>query len=541
MRLPIGSFQDVIDNNASTENILKALERTENESNTAILRTQEFREFINGEGLRSTTRDVVNELIDNGVIELDIEQKLNDLETQYAPQLNQVTSDLNVVSGELTNKVNQSDILKTYKANQYGLNKISSGLLNTVSVNDVKIWYSGSAFENTPIPTQINDVSGNGNDGIVSGFAFNSTSGSNGTNGIVTDGLTSFFATKPNAGLTNQFTISLSININEIPSSSGRVLSLNNDNIYVGLGSSQYLDIVGVASTGRVEAGIDYTITLVSNGTQKKLYLNGLLVLTTDDSTPANQVTFGNRNTDNARALKATYNNVVFFNKAFNDEEVFSIHNVLDDKPHTKFSALKWNALGDSITDANIYQIHVNSVLNFQTIRKYGVGGTSIADPTSTNTNSMVNRYVTMDNDADIVTVLGGTNDWGNNVVLESSNLKDKTTFKGALSVLCEGLLQKYPTKRILFITPPIRYNGSYTENDYSQQLNANGNTVEEFADAMIEICSKYGIPCLDLYRNCGWNKYNFTHFIPDGVHPNDVGHKRIASLIIDKMESVIY
>lgn len=201
-------------------------------------------------------------------------------------------------------------------------------------------------------------------------------------------------------------------------------------------------------------------------------------------------------------------------------------------------SRMVWNSLGDSITAARTYQEKVMPALGITTLGNFGVGGTTIADKTGSDTTAMVNRYTSM-TDADLITVMGGTNDWGGNagIPLSSADPYDKKTFKGALRVLIEGLLTKYPGKVIIFMTPPQRYSATYSVDANGINVNNLGASVKDFADAMLEICSYYGIPCIDVFRNCGWSKFNINTFTSDGTHPIDIGHQRIASLLISEIK----
>lgn len=202
--------------------------------------------------------------------------------------------------------------------------------------------------------------------------------------------------------------------------------------------------------------------------------------------------------------------------------------------------AYVWNSLGDSITENGHLQSFVKRDIPFRTIRNYGVGGTRLADSTGSDTTAMVNRYTSMDNSADIVTVMGGTNDWGQDVVISNAGTHDKTTFKGAMRVLIEGLIVKYPAKHIVWATPPQR-KGNVT---YPTGINANGNTIADFAKAVKEVCAEYAIPCVDVHNESGINQFNMDtngSYMPDGVHPSNAGYQRIAALYLDMFRKVIY
>jgi hypothetical protein len=57
-----------------------------------------------------------------------------------------------------------------------------------------------------------------------------------------------------------------------------------------------------------------------------------------------------------------------------------------------------------------------------------------------------------MDDDADLITVFGGTNDFNANSPIGTIADTASTTFYGSLHILIEGLIDKYPSKAIAFI-----------------------------------------------------------------------------------------
>lgn len=91
-----------------------------------------------------------------------------------------------------------------------------------------------------------------------------------------------------------------------------------------------------------------------------------------------------------------------------------------------------------------------------------------------------------MDDDADLIYVFGGTNDFGTDVKLGEFDDSRENTFCGALNILCEGLSQKYSAKTIVFITPLYRV----------CQPNQNGNTLAQFREAIVKIAKKVWILC---------------------------------------------
>jgi lysophospholipase L1-like esterase len=201
----------------------------------------------------------------------------------------------------------------------------------------------------------------------------------------------------------------------------------------------------------------------------------------------------------------------------------------------------KMNALGDSITygagGTVPYTDVVKNILGLNTVRNYGVSGSAIATR-SGRTDSFVERYSSMDNDADIIYVMGGTNDFWTNVPLGTINDTTSNTFYGALKILCEGLINKYPNAFIFFGTPPKGWRSS---GYYNEGPNANGNTMEDFNKAVKEVCGLYTIPVLDVKHELGIDPsvpIHFSTYTSDGIHYNNAGYERMGKLIARFIES---
>ncbi len=214
------------------------------------------------------------------------------------------------------------------------------------------------------------------------------------------------------------------------------------------------------------------------------------------------------------------------------------------------------NALGDSITT---YAPAPNRGVNYHDwwakdfrVRNndYGISGTMVSNNGS---ESFVARYPNMNSNADLVVVKGGTNDWGNSS-LGSVNTRDDSTFRGALRVLMEGLIEKYPNKPIVFLTP-IKRCESGLNND---KTNKHGEKLIEYANAVIDMGAEYGIPVIDVYTP---EELDFTSkvvspaghdangefqsavcessLMPDGLHPSGDGHKVLAAYLLDALSDL--
>ncbi len=200
------------------------------------------------------------------------------------------------------------------------------------------------------------------------------------------------------------------------------------------------------------------------------------------------------------------------------------------------------NFLGDSITwgvgattPEDVYHAVFAKKNNVGLVRNYGISGTRVADCYDENGvlddkfgSSFVARFEFMDDDADIICVFGGTNDYGHGTpdfgTMES---RDRTSFYGALHYLASGLIEKYPDKFIMFMTPLHR-----TDENLPGPA---GRPLIDYSRAIKEVCEYYSIPVLDLYANAGIYCDSAKHrkqWATDGLHPNDNGYEKIASLL---------
>ncbi len=136
-----------------------------------------------------------------------------------------------------------------------------------------------------------------------------------------------------------------------------------------------------------------------------------------------------------------------------------------------------------------------------------------------------------------VVTLGMGLNDINDGYVIENTaEAKDITTVKGALRYSIETLLTKYPHLKIMVLTPTYRY--MYNSNVGCDEILYNGNSYEQYIDAVISVAEEYNLPYLDLYRTIGFNYYNFKYYYleGDGTHLNSKGNTRLGKRIASEI-----
>ncbi len=212
------------------------------------------------------------------------------------------------------------------------------------------------------------------------------------------------------------------------------------------------------------------------------------------------------------------------------------------------------NFLGDSITEghgtsdwgAKPFHQLLRVRCELAEARNYGQGGTKIARlPVITDhpfDQDFNLRALDMNHDADAVVVFGGTNDFGHGTIpLGDMDSRDIHTFYGGLHTLCTFLINTYKDKPIIFMTPLHRLNEVLDHNNRIKEGNKNARPLVDFVRAVREVCEFYGIPVLDLYRDCAMYGQNWAwceKYMPDGLHPSDAGHELIANKLQKFLEN---
>ena len=176
----------------------------------------------------------------------------------------------------------------------------------------------------------------------------------------------------------------------------------------------------------------------------------------------------------------------------------------------------------------------------------FGIGGSRIAPqhnpvPHMDYERYFASRIAKLPKEADVIVVFGGTNDFGTgDAPFGTLSDREETSFCGAFHALLQKLLEAYPEAQIVVMTPLHRSHESETE--YNEIGIRRDHTLDNYVDAIIAIAGYYGVPVLDLFRTSGLQPAVLTirqKFMPDGLHPNDAGHEKIARRLEAFLQSI--
>lgn len=212
----------------------------------------------------------------------------------------------------------------------------------------------------------------------------------------------------------------------------------------------------------------------------------------------------------------------------------------------------KINFLGDSITEGHGTSgekawFCTKIAENYGAVcRNYGIGGTRIAkqrvpDICPEWDRDFIDRVDIMDPDADIVVVFGGTNDFGHgDAPIGRMSDRSPYTFYGALHTLYTKLIEKYPSSRILVLTPLHRVQEDSLRGDGRKPYDVG--TLYDYVAVIREVAEYYSLPVLDMFKVSGLQpKVDIIKekYVPDGLHPNDDGHTVLAEIIGKALENL--
>lgn len=220
-----------------------------------------------------------------------------------------------------------------------------------------------------------------------------------------------------------------------------------------------------------------------------------------------------------------------------------------------KLKGLKINFLGDSITDgygtSGIENTFWNILKREEELceaRGYGVSGTCFAKRRTPSVKphwdlDFIGRYTEMSDDADVVVIFGGTNDFGHgDAPLGEMNDRTPYTFYGACHTLFKGVINKYPKAEIVVMTPLHRIEEDDPRGDGFKKDGEGMAPLSVYVDIIKEVACFYSLPVLDLWSVSGIQpkvQVLREKYCPDGLHPNDAGHKIIASRLAGFLKSL--
>ena len=254
------------------------------------------------------------------------------------------------------------------------------------------------------------------------------------------------------------------------------------------------------------------------------------------------------------------------------------IHVSEGELPRLSWAGKTWCSYGDSITQEASWQDYVTEYFGFAKHYNRGIGSSTFAKNNQTwyaNPDGSYNsRFgfagvteapegttehegylcssdridVSVPEDADLILIMGGTNDMGSNVPLGDLTVPfDETTFKGAVAATVVKIQEKVPGAVVALASPlsgrgpePVEGSSLPDNRDVEEfMVNELGLTTEDYRDAMEEVAQALSIPFIDVYGTTGINQWNRSQYIRDVVHPSERGGMAVARSVIGGLEQI--
>lgn len=213
--------------------------------------------------------------------------------------------------------------------------------------------------------------------------------------------------------------------------------------------------------------------------------------------------------------------------------------------------------LGDSITEGccvedlnNRYDNILLRKYELKAVYNYGIGGTRLAHQSVPSDNPRYDlcfcgRAHNLNNDAEIIVVYGGVNDYlHGDALIGCENDKTPLTFCGAVNYLMTFLKDKYSQKTIIFMTPAHCFFQGVSDKEPSRSplKKSDAKPLAEYVRIIEEAGKRHNLPVLNLFENLNLDpndKKIRDEYTADGLHFNDKGQYFIADCLGKFLENL--
>lgn len=207
---------------------------------------------------------------------------------------------------------------------------------------------------------------------------------------------------------------------------------------------------------------------------------------------------------------------------------------------------IKWYILGDSRSvdlayTTKFYHDYLCEKHKFIRKKNLAVSGARIRSA-DTAYHSLLEQYPSVGDDADLITVYAGINDYGqdNPTEIGTEGSTDLTTFYGAFESLITNLITNHPTAKIVVITPIPQFNFEINNTIIwgdRNDTNSLGKSLDDYCNVIKKICRKYGVFVKDACYESGITPRiasQRSEYFKDGLHHNEKGQLVLAEYLSD-------
>ena len=207
----------------------------------------------------------------------------------------------------------------------------------------------------------------------------------------------------------------------------------------------------------------------------------------------------------------------------------------LNDITQGRFGKKKYVAVGDSIVYGfvdNPYCKLVAEAMDMDYVNM-GISGSTITYKNDEEVSSVYARRAEIPEDADLISIHAGTNDYGHDSIMGDSRYTESDSgfygFYGAYYKLINWILENRPNAQLFIITPTHR------ENEIVE--NSEGYILEDYVNVERDVAEHFGVPVLDFFGDSAFNlaiSSQKSIYSNDGLHPTQNGHELMANKIVN-------
>lgn len=201
----------------------------------------------------------------------------------------------------------------------------------------------------------------------------------------------------------------------------------------------------------------------------------------------------------------------------------------------------KWVCVGDSLTENNIRTtMHYHDYISQETgisVVNMGLSGSGYA-ALAGESKAFYQRVANVPTDANAVTIFGSGNDRSSGLSIGDPTDTGTSTICGCINTTIDNLVSIFPDVPLGIVAPT-----PWESNPPSDPTN----WMSRYTAALKTICEYRSIPFLDLYHCSNLRPWTaegrvacYTKDEGSGVHPDETGHKLIASRFKVFVESII-
>lgn len=202
---------------------------------------------------------------------------------------------------------------------------------------------------------------------------------------------------------------------------------------------------------------------------------------------------------------------------------------------------------GDSISTRNHgeggYEGALGKAFQAETVN-YAAGSSGLSLATPDNAASILSNPQNIPEDADVILMWHGTNDWYWGCPVGSIQDQSAETFYGAIQTAVGCIRKAAPHAVFVWVTPIFRLekpDGMTEEGMAYETKNKAGFTMETYYEALVRASMYHGFPVIDMRRLCGIHEGNQKLYLEDRVHPNRAGYEKIERVLEKGIKELLY